>query len=74
MTKMGVSPSTGPKKFKLFNHLCPTHEIFRLGKYYKKIKLDKIWGIKTGGYPQTRLPKFWTFQPLKLDKSNFQSG
>ena len=39
----------GPKKFKLFNHLRQTHEIFIVGKYYKKIKFDKIFGCQSGG-------------------------
>ena len=51
----------GPKKFKLFNHLCQTHEIFRVGKYYKNIKFDEIWGYQNGGSPQTGPPKFCTF-------------
>ena len=46
---MGGSPQTELKKFKLFNNLCQTHEIFRVDKYYKKIKFDKIWGYQSGG-------------------------
>ena len=46
---MGSAPQTGPKKLQLFRHLCQTHEIFRIDKYYKKIKLDKVWGYQNGG-------------------------
>ena len=53
-------PQTGQKKFKLFNHLCQTHEIFRIGKYYKKIKFDKIWWHQNGGFP------------LKWGRQNFE--
>ena len=33
-------------KFKLFNHSRQTHKIFRIGKYEKKIKFDKIRGYQ----------------------------
>ena len=55
---MGGFPQTGPKKFKLFNHPCQTHEIFRVDKYYKKI----IFGyIKMWDTPQTGMSKFQIF-------------
>ena len=57
---MGGSPQTRPKKIKLFNHLCQTHEIFRVDKYYKKIKFYKIWEYQSGG------------SPLKRGRQNFE--
>ena len=51
---MGGTPQTGPKKFKLFNRLCQTHEIFRIGKYYKKIKFDEVWGYQKDGFSLKR--------------------
>ena len=54
---MGGALQTEPKKFKLFNHLCQTHEIFRIGKYYKKIKFDKAWGYQNGGSPSNGAAK-----------------
>ena len=72
---MGGVPQTGPKKFKLFNHLCKTHENLRIGKYYKKIKFDKVWEYQNEGFPLLRgPPKFWFFKAIKLDKSNFWNG
>ena len=56
---MGVPLKWGcQKKVKLSNHTCKTHEIFRVGKYKKEIKLDKIWVYHYGGIPQTWPPKF----------------
>ena len=49
---MEGSPSNGAEK--LFNRLCQTHEIFGIGKYYKKIKFDKVWGYQNGGFPFKR--------------------
>ena len=46
---MGGLPQTGPKKFKLFNHLRQTHEIFRVGIYKETIKFNKIWEYHNGG-------------------------
>ena len=53
-----VGSETGPPKLKLFNRSLLTHEIFRVGKYNKKIKFDKIWGYQNGGSPKTGPPKF----------------
>ena len=59
---MGVLRKQGPPKFKLFNLLSWTHEIFKVNKKHKrKIKFDKIWGTKMEGALQTRPPKFKTF-------------
>ena len=41
----------GPLKFKIFNHSHYTLEIFKIGKYEKKIKCDKIWGYLNEGIP-----------------------
>ena len=49
--KMGGTPQTRRKEFKLSNHLCQTHEIFRVGKYYKKNKINEIWGYQSWGFP-----------------------
>ena len=45
---MGGLPQKRPKKFKLLKHSCQTHEFFRVGKFYKKIKFDKIWKCQNG--------------------------
>ena len=42
------------------------HEIFRIGKYKEKIKIDKIRGYQKGG-PSVGPFKTQTFQPFKLD-------
>ena len=34
----------------------------------------KLGGARLGDPPQTGSPKFWTFKPLELDKSNFRMG
>ena len=54
-----VGSETGPPKLKLFNRSLLTHEIFRVGKYNKKIKFDKIWGYQNG-------------DPLKRGRQNFE--
>ena len=36
-------PKQGPPKFKLFNLLSWTREIFRVEKYEEKIKFSKVW-------------------------------
>ena len=72
--KWGVPLKQG-QKIQTFQPLMQNTWNFRQSKYYKKIKFDKIWGYQSGGFPlQTGPPKFWTFKPLKLDKSNFRSG
>ena len=47
---MGVSPQTGPPKFKIFNLLSYTHEIFKVSKHKGKIKIWKFWDAKIGGF------------------------
>ena len=46
-------------KFKLFNCLSETYQIFRIGKY-EKIKFDKIGGIKTKGFSSNKDAKIQT--------------
>ena len=48
---MGVSPQTGPPKFKIFNLLSYANEIFKLSKHKEKIKFDRIWGYQNGDPP-----------------------
>ena len=50
---MGVSPKTGPPKFKLFTLLSKVHEIFKVSKQKRKKKLTKFGGTKMGGHPST---------------------
>ena len=50
-SKMGVSPKRGPPKFKVFNLLSWTHEIFKVTKYKRKIKFDQILGYQNGRTP-----------------------
>ena len=72
---MGSPFQTGLKKFKLFNHLYQTHEIFGEGKYCERIKFDKIWEYQNKEFPFKRgRQNFYTFKSLKLDKSNYRSG
>ena len=65
---MGGPLETGLTKFKLFNHSRETHEIFRVIKYKKKIKFDKIWGYQNGVYSQTGLQNFEAAKILKGSK------
>ena len=58
----GIPFKQGPPKFKLFNFLSWTHEIFKVSKHKGKIKFDQILEPTTmGGPSQTRPPKFKTF-------------
>ena len=41
-SKMGVLPKWCPPKFKLFNLLRWTHEIFKVSKYKGKIEFETI--------------------------------
>ena len=50
-SKMGASPKRGPPKFKLFNLISWTHEIFKVTKYKREITFDQIWGSKIGVPP-----------------------
>ena len=53
MPKFGGTTIEGPSqarmpKFKLFNCLSKTHEIFRINKCEEKIKFDKTLGYHNG--------------------------
>ena len=39
---MGSFPQTGPSKIQTFNLLSWTYEIFKVSKYKRNIKFDKI--------------------------------
>ena len=54
---MGSLPPNGPSKIQTFYPL-KLHEIFKVSKYKRKIKIDKIWGYQNGGCPQTGSKKF----------------
>ena len=54
---MAVAFKQGLPKLKIFNLLSWTHEFFKVSKYKKKIKLDKIWAYQDRGSPQTMPPK-----------------
>ena len=45
---MGGPPQTRMPKFKFFNCLSWTHEIFRIEKCVEKIKFDKTLGCHVG--------------------------
>ena len=49
---MRVPPKQGSPKFKLFNLLNWTHEIFKVTKYIKKIKFDQILRYRNGRSPK----------------------
>ena len=51
---MGGFPRKSPPKFKLFNLLSWTHEIFRVNKHKEKIKFDKILRYENRGIPLKR--------------------
>ena len=53
-TTMGGSPQT---RTPILNCLSQMLEIFRLGKYEKKIKLDKTWKYHNGGPLRIGSPK-----------------
>ena len=57
---MGVSLPNGPSKFKLFNLLSKTHEIFRVRKYKAKIKFDKNLRVSKYGVPPYGVAKIET--------------
>ena len=59
--KSGFPPKRCPPKFKLFNLLSWTHEIFKVTKYKRKIKFDQILGYQNWRSPQTKQPKFKSF-------------
>ena len=61
----GCLPQTRTPKFKLFNRLSLTHQIFRIGKYEGKIKFDKIWDI------EMRVPQLG---PAKSTHKTFRIG
>ena len=55
-------------KFKLFNRLSKTHEIFRIDKCVEKIKFHKL----LQRFSSNSTAKMNSFYPLKLDACNFQ--
>ena len=58
---MGGPLQTRMPKFKLFNCLSKTFEIFRIGKYEQTINFDKIWGYKNEEVPLNGVTKIQTF-------------
>ena len=72
---MGRASQTGSKKFELFNHLCQTHEIFRICKYEEKMKYDEIWGCQNEeiffkqGCQNSKFNHLpWTDEIFRIDK------
>ena len=59
-------PQTRTAKFKLFNCLSLTHEIFRISKYEQQIIFDKIWEYKNEGVSLK-----WSRQNLSVLTSHF---
>ena len=54
---MGILPKRGLPKFKLFDLLSWTNEIFKVGKHKGNTMFDNIWDTKMRGASQTRPPK-----------------
>ena len=68
---MGVSPQRGPPKFKVFNLLSWTQEIFMVTKYKRKIKFDQILGYQNGRSPQMRPSKIQNFLTIYVRYMKF---
>ena len=58
------NPKERPPNFKIFNHSRQTHEIFKVGKYAKKINFDEIWGYQNEGSPSNGATKNLNFQTV----------
>ena len=56
-SEMGIFPKRDPPKFKLFNLLSWTREIFKVSKYKEKIKFDQILGFENGRSPPNEAAK-----------------
>ena len=60
----------GHKKFKLFNHLCQIHEYFRISKYCKNIKFDKVWGYQNEVRQNSKVNHLcWTDEIFRISKN-----
>ena len=60
----------GHKKFKLFNHLCQIHEYFRISKYSKNIKFDKVWGYQNEVRQNSKVNHLcWTDEIFRISKN-----
>ena len=58
---MGVFPKHDPPKFKLFNLLSWTRDIFKISIYKEKIKFDQILEFQNGRSPPNEAAKIQNF-------------
>ena len=58
---MEFLPKRCHPKFKLFNLLSWTHEVFKITEHKGKIKFKKIWVYQNGGSPSNEANKILNF-------------